>query len=207
MTTDAKIFVVDDDPAVGDALGVLLEILGYDVEVFGSGLDFLESADPGQADCLLLDVSMPGIDGLELQKRLRERGHGVPVVFMTAHADVPIAIRAMKDGALDFIEKPFTDAQIREAVAGAIEAGRARRSRTADTGEAREYLARLTPREHEVLELLVAGRQNKVIAYELEMSPRTVEKHRARVMEKFEARSLSQLVRLALAAGITGPSG
>jgi two-component system response regulator FixJ len=206
MTTERTIFIVDDDPAVGDALSVLLEIRGFRVEAFGSGREFLDAADPARGDCLVLDVSMPGLDGLEVQRRLRAAGHMLPVVFMTAHADVPIAIRAMKDGAADFIEKPFSEEQIGEAIAGALAGAEARPAANEGAAQAQALIGRLTPREREVLEQLVAGRQNKVIAYELDMSPRTVEKHRARVMEKLESRSLSQVVRTALAAGITGPT-
>lgn len=207
MAAEPTIFVVDDDGAVCDALGVLLELEGYRVETFTSGLVFLASRATLEADdgCLLLDVSMPEIDGLELQRRLRAAGSALPVVFMTAHADVPIAIRAMKEGAADFIEKPFTDNRLREAVTQAMSRSGpppARRSEPAGSAEAQEQVARLTRREREVLERLVAGRPNKVIAFELGMSPRTVEKHRARVMEKLGARSLSQVVRTALAAGI-----
>jgi two-component system response regulator FixJ len=206
MTTDRTIFVVDDDPAVGDALSVLLEVMGYRVETFASGQAFLDAFEPSRGGCVVLDVSMPGIDGLEVQRRLRAAGHTLPVVFMTAHADVPIAIRAMKEGAADFIEKPFDDSQIGAAIAGALAASEQQQQMSDDVAAARQRVDRLTPREREVLEHLVAGRPNKVIAHELDMSPRTVEKHRARVMEKLASRSLSQVVRMALAAGIDGPS-
>jgi two-component system, LuxR family, response regulator FixJ len=194
------VFIVDDDDAVRDSLQVLLESAGITVEAFASPTAFLGSSAPERPGCLLVDVRMPEMDGIELQEALTAANRRLPVIVMTGHADVPLAVRAMKAGAVDFIEKPFEDEVIIETVRRALEL------RPAANPEITQRLASLTPREREVLEGLVAGRANKVIAFDLDISPRTVEIHRARVMEKMQARSLSQLVRIALEAGILPPS-
>lgn len=196
------VIVVDDDEAVRDSLEILLAAEGFLVQTYGSAAQLLaEPALPAHG-LLLLDVRMPEIDGLELQRRLVARGDTLPVIVMTGHGDVPIAVRAMKAGAADFIEKPFTAEAIVAAIRQAVAGGRQKRAAGEAAEAIRLRLDGLTPREREVLERLVVGRPNKVIAYELSISPRTVEIHRARVMEKMQADSLSHLVRLALAAGI-----
>jgi two-component system response regulator FixJ len=208
MPPELTVFIVDDDDAVRDSLQVLLESADLPVEAFASPTAFLDSPAPGRAGCLLVDVRMPEMDGIAVQERLRAAKSPLPVIVMTGHADVPLAVRAMKAGAVDFIEKPFDDEAIIGTVHRALEI--ARQSQQAEPGpspETAQRLATLTPREREVLEGLVAGRANKVIAFDLDISPRTVEIHRARVMEKMQARSLSQLVRMALEAGISPPSG
>jgi two-component system response regulator FixJ len=208
MPPELTVFIVDDDDAVRDSLQVLLESADLPVEVFASPTAFLNSPAPARAGCLLVDVRMPEMDGIAVQERLRAAKSPLPVIVMTGHADVPLAVRAMKAGAVDFIEKPFDDETIIETVRRALDI--ARLSRQAEPGpspEIAQRLATLTPREREVLEGLVAGRANKVIAFDLDISPRTVEIHRARVMEKMQARSLSQLVRMALEAGTSPPSG
>lgn len=203
MKRAPAIFIVDDDEAVRDSLRLLLESAGLaPVVAFASGSSFLAEAEPQPGDCLLLDVRMPDMDGLELQVELNRRGVRLPLIIMTGHGDVPMAVRAMKAGAADFLEKPFSDEllldSVRRARLMAAEATREER----ESGALRQRFESLTAREHEVLEGMVAGRPNKLIAHDLGISPRTVEIHRARVMEKMEARSLSALVRMALAAGI-----
>ena len=196
------IYVVDDDEAVRDSLQVLLEAEGYRTEVFASALTFLDAHPAEGRGCLLVDVRMPDMSGLELQQKLVERRVDLPVIIITGHGDVPMAVRAMRAGAVDFIEKPFSDTAILDAVRRAVAAaGRAESDRGLAT-EAAARLETLTPRERQVLERLVIGQPNKIIAFELDISPRTVEIHRARVMEKMRAESLSHLVRLALAAKV-----
>jgi two-component system response regulator FixJ len=200
MPDQPTLFVVDDDEAVRDSLKILLEVEGYRVETFASGTDFLAACDLARPGCLLADVRMPDMSGLDLQETLNQRRAGLPVIIMTGHGDVPMAVRAMKAGAVDFIEKPFADDTILDGVRRALaRADRTAADRTFAAGAATR-LQTLTAREREVLDRLVLGQPNKVIAYELNISPRTVEIHRARVMEKMAADSLSHLVRLALAA-------
>jgi two-component system response regulator FixJ len=201
MSHDQVVHVVDDDVAVRQSLAFLLGSAGLSVRLYDSALSFL-AALPGLANgCVVTDIRMPEMDGLEMQRHLRSRGVELPVIVITGHADVPLAVEAMKAGAIDFIEKPFDDEVIIETVRRALEL------RPAANPEIAQRLASLTPREREVLDGLVAGRANKVIAFDLDISPRTVEIHRARVMEKMQARSLSQLVRMALESGISPPSG
>ena len=199
---DQTIFVVDDDEAVRDSLGALLESAGFEVETFSSGADFLDRLDPKRGGCIVLDVRMPGLSGLEIQEKLTEKRITLPVIIITGHGDVPIAVQAIKAGAMDFIEKPFGDDIILESVGRALERGRRNKRDASSAVEIEARMARLTPREREVLGQLVIGNPNKIIAYELGISPRTVEIHRARVIEKMEARSLSHLVRLAITAGV-----
>jgi two-component system response regulator FixJ len=202
MTAGPTIFIIDDDEAVRDSLGTLLEAHGWTVEAYGSAEAFLAGFDPRRAGCLLVDVRMPGMDGLALQEHLAARRIDLPVIVVTGHADVPLAVRAMKAGAVDFIEKPYSVEAIVNAVHRALDRAlpAAKASPVADAAAAR--LAQLTPRERDVLEQLVVGHPNKVIAHHLQISPRTVEIYRARVMDKMGASSLSHLVRMALAAGI-----
>jgi two-component system response regulator FixJ len=201
MPRERCVHIVDDDEAVRDSLSVLLESKGYAVTSFGSAPDFIAAASSLSAGCLIVDIRMPEMDGLELQQRLIERNLGFPLIVITGHGDVPLAVRAMKAGAIDFIEKPFAS----EAILISLEAAFARLAapteRHPSAGAAASKLDLLSPREREVLEGLLAGLPNKSIAYDLGISPRTVEIHRARVMDKMGARSLSELVRLALAAG------
>ena len=197
MDSDPIVFVVDDDDAVRDSLRLLLESSGFKTATFGSASEFLEHVAAGhEGACLLLDVRMPDMDGLALQHRLAEQQVKIPVIIMTGHGDVPIAVKAMKEGAVDFIEKPFSDQVMLDSVQHALAIGMAARRQEQDAAAARERLQQLTPREREVLEEMVAGNPNKLIAYELQISPRTVEIHRARVMEKMQAQSLAQLVRM-----------
>jgi two-component system response regulator FixJ len=203
MDAKARVYIIDDDDAVRDSLGVQLATAGYEVVSFVSAIEFLRTADSVPLGCVVSDVQMPDMDGMELQKRLNEMHLHFPVIIVTGHADVALAVRAMKAGAVDFIEKPFEEKTILESIELAQSRFAAQRETDAVGSTARERLVALTPREREVFEQMVRGKQNKVIAFDLDISPRTVEVHRARVLEKLEARSLSELVRLALAAGVS----
>ena len=200
--TKARVYIIDDDDAVRDSLSVQLEATGYEVSAFPSAVGFLEIARTLPPGCIISDVQMPDMDGMELQQRLNDMKLDFPVVIVTGHADVALAVRAMKAGAVDFIEKPFEERAILDSVRHAQTRFAAQRASAQAGATAREKLATLTPREREVFDEMVRGKQNKMIAYDLDISPRTVEVHRARVLEKLEARSRSELVRLALAAGI-----
>lgn len=202
MDADFTAFVVDDDNAVRDSLSALLRSAGFAVAIFCSGEDFLEDFEPERRGCILIDVRMPGIDGLELLQELRSMRANLPVVLITGHGDVAMAVKAMQGGAVDFIEKPFADDRILQSVRRARDLAMAEERDERPNDEMAQRFARLTPREHEVLKKLIIGSQNKVIAAELGISPRTVEIHRARVMEKMHADSLSHLVRMAISAGI-----
>lgn len=195
MAQDKLIYVVDDDEAVRDSLTLLLESSGHRVEAFEAAAAALAACGSHRPDCIITDVRMPEMDGLEFQERLVRSRIEAPVIVMTGHADVPLAVRAMKAGAADFIEKPFTDDVILASIATAM-------MKSGGDPVVTERLDALTPRERDVLELLVIGHPNKVIAHRLDISPRTVEIHRARVMEKMQARSLPELVRMAIQAGI-----
>jgi len=200
VAADTCVYIVDDDEAVRDSLSCLLEAKGYVVKSFGSALDFLAAAPALPIGCLIVDIRMPEMDGLELQERLKPCALGFPMIVITGHADVPLAVRAMKAGAVDFIEKPFASETILDSLAGVLFRLASPNERDPATAAAAEKLALLSRREREVLARLLAGLPNKSIAYDLEISPRTVEIYRARVMGKMGARSLSELIRLALAA-------
>ncbi len=202
MADDATVFVVDDDADVRDSLCALLEAAGFRAEAFDSATKFLASGRSTHGGCLITDIRMPDMDGLELQQELVNRRVELPVIIVTGHGDVPLAVRAMKAGAIDFIEKPFDDELLLASVRRAFTEGQRTRMDTALADMAKERIAALTPRERQVLEYLVAGRPNKVIAYELDISPRTIEIHRAHLMDKMQAHSLSELVRMAIAARI-----
>jgi two-component system, LuxR family, response regulator FixJ len=201
MNSDLKIFIVDDDPGVRRSLRVLLESANFTVQDFPSAKTFLAN-DSKAGGCLIVDIRMPEMSGLELQEELTRRGISLPVIVITGHGDVPLAVRAMRAGAIDFIEKPFDDEILLASIHKALEVGRRERNRSAEAQQALELISQLTPRERQVLEQLVAGRSNKLAAYELSISPRTIEIHRARIMDKLNARSLSDLVRTALAASM-----
>lgn len=202
--TKPTIFIVDDDDAIRDALTLLLESTGLPVESYGSGLGFLARCHPGRRGCVLLDVQLPDLDGLVVQDRLKAAGSDVRVIMITARGDVRTAVRAMQAGAVDFVEKPLNDFSVFEGVQRALrdETPGAGRAAPRDWPALHPCIARLTCREREVLEQLVMGRSNKAIALELGISPRTVEIHRARVMQKMEAGNIAELVRAALAAGV-----
>ena len=202
MPGEQCVYIVDDDEAVRDSLSALLASKGYAVTSFASAREFLAAAPSLPAGCLIVDIRMPEMDGLTLQQQLIERNLGFPLIVITGHGDVPLAVRAMKAGAVDFIEKPFAA----EAILMSLEAAFARLAGSGGQDPAARAAAHklelLSPREREVLGGLLAGLPNKSIAYDLGISPRTVEIHRARVMDKMGARSLSELIRLALAAGL-----
>jgi two-component system, LuxR family, response regulator FixJ len=198
----ATIFVVDDDNAVRESLGFVLETNGYRVASYAGGKAFLEALPPHASGCVLVDVLMPEMGGLEVQQELQRRQVQLPVIVITGHGDVPLAVRAMKAGAVDFVEKPYAEDVLLAAVERALQLERASSGERAAANAVRERAAQLTPREREVLTLLVAGHPNKVIAYRMSISPRTVEIHRARVMEKMAARTLSELVRMSIEADL-----
>ncbi len=192
------IFVVDDDEAIRDSLAVLLKTVDLNATTFSSGDEFLEAYDPGWEGCILLDIRMPGTSGMEVQKRLAESGCSIPVIFITGHGDIPMAVEAMHGGAFDFIQKPFRDQDLLDRIDQALTTSNEQEQQSARKKSVQNQLQTLTPREQEVMQLVVHGSANKVIAMDLGVSQRTVEIHRARVMEKMQARSLAQLVRMAL---------
>src|SRR5262245_10159393 len=200
------ILIVDDDADVRDSLRALLESAGFEVRDFDSAKAILAAGGLDEGACLIADIRMPDMDGLALQEELANRRIGLPVIIVTGHGDVPLAVRAMKAGAVDFIEKPFDDELLLQSIKQALVLRRESRGQTSLAQAAAARIAALTDRERQVLERLVAGKANKVIAYELDISPRTVEIHRAHVMEKMEAKSLSDVVRLALAVGLAPPT-
>jgi FixJ family two-component response regulator len=192
------VFVVDDDEPVRDAIGMLLDTEGLAFEAFDSAQAFLDSYDPASGGCLVLDIRMPGMSGLELQQKLVEQGSSIPIVFITGHGDVPMAVEAMKRGAVDFIRKPFQDDELLDRVREALSVDAGQRADRADVQKIRARIDSLTPREHEVFERVASGQANKVIAIELGISERTVEIHRSQVMHKAGVRSLADLVRMKL---------
>jgi FixJ family two-component response regulator len=191
------IYIVDDDRAVRDSLSLLLNSVGISNQTFDSAAAFLEAFEPNRIACLVADIRMPVMSGLELQQKLNARRSGIPIIFITGHGDVPMAVNAMKDGAIDFLTKPFRDQDLLDRVRGALSGAKAEFESRQQLQEVRERLQSLTPRETEVMELVVKGSANKVIAMDLGVSQRTVELHRARVMQKMSVRSLAELVRLA----------
>lgn len=197
MTNDKAgsiIYLVDDDEAVRDALGMLFRSIGLEHESFASALDFLEKYDTRRRSCLVADIRMPGLSGLELQQRLNEQRSEIPIIFITGHGDVPMAVTAMKSGAVDFLQKPFRDQDLIDRIHKALDRDDERRKGRAVQDEIRARLELLTPRETEVMERVVRGQANKVIAMDLGVSQRTVELHRARVMKKLKLRSVAELV-------------
>jgi len=198
MAADGVVHVIDDDADVRQSLAFLLSTAGFAVRVHDSAVAFLKVLPEVKDGCVVTDVRMPGIDGLELQRRLGELERRMPVIVMTGHGDVPLAVEAMKAGAVDFIEKPFDDEVMLSAIRAALVRQADDQKRNARAVAIHERIARLSNRERDVLDRLVAGKANKVIAYELGISPRTVEVYRANVMTKMQADSLSELVRMAL---------
>jgi FixJ family two-component response regulator len=190
------VYLVDDDEAVRDALGLLLKSVGLQSRLYASALEFLEDYSPERHACLVADIRMPGLSGLELQQRLNEQHAEIPIIFITGHGDVPMAVNAMKSGATDFIQKPFRDQDLLDRINKALQQDKERRVSGAQTRVIRDRLKLLTPRELEVMQRVVRGQANKVIAMDLGVSQRTVELHRARVMRKMGARSLAALVSL-----------
>jgi two-component system response regulator FixJ len=202
MSGTPTVYVLDDDDAVRDALSALFESVGLSVGTYGSAESFLQDLSGDFVGCIVLDVRMPGLSGLQLQEQLAAMNTPLPVVIVTGHGDLPMAVKAMKAGAVDFIEKPFDDEVILASVQEALSRGSKLRAESASGEAVKVNLKRLTARELEVLEQVALGHPNKVIAYNLGISSRTVEIHRARVVEKLQARNLAHLVRMAIAAGI-----
>ncbi|HTV53066.1 MAG TPA: response regulator transcription factor [Steroidobacteraceae bacterium] len=192
------VFVVDDDEAVRNSLRFLLKSVGLPTQSYGSATEFLHGYRPNQPGCLVLDVRMPAMSGLELQQQLNVRGAVIPVIFITGHGDIPMAVEAMQAGAFDFLQKPFRDQDLIDRIQKALAKDAKNRSALREHERIRERFASLTPREREVLTLMTQGKPNKIMAHELGVSQRTVEIHRARVMEKSGAASLAQLVRMVM---------
>jgi two-component system response regulator FixJ len=201
---EAIVFVVDDDRAMRDSLRWLLESIGLTVRTYATAAEFLREHQPSQPGCLVLDVRMPGMSGLDLQAELVQRGAELPTIVVTGHAEVAMAVRAVKAGAIDFIEKPFSDQLLLDRVRQALEIDRQSREVRARREEARRRLASLSAREREVLELVAAGKANKEVAATLGLSTKTVEVHRAHVMSKMAVDSLAELIRVAILAGAIG---
>ncbi|HWD26403.1 MAG TPA: response regulator [Rhizomicrobium sp.] len=201
--TASVVLLVDDDEDVRDSTRSLLETAGYAVTDYASARDVLES--PMVGDCLVTDVRMPEMDGLELQRELRRRGCFIPVVIMTAHGDIAMAVRAMREGAIDFVEKPFDD-ELLESIGRALDSKAAPSAppvaKPNEVAAAESLLEKLTPRERDVFDQLILGRSNKLAAFELGLSTRTVESHRARLLDKLDARSVADLVRISMAAAV-----
>ncbi len=202
MTGKTIIHIIDDDAAMRDSLAFLLDVNGFEPQVYESADAFLKAAGAVAATCVVSDIRMPGMTGLELVRKLKGSASSCPVILITGHGDVALAVEAMKAGAVDFIEKPFDDATLLGAIRAALDARPESEGDSSAKKEAQARLAELSPRERDVLQGLVAGKINKVIAHELSISPRTVEVYRANLMAKTGARSMSELMRIALAAGL-----
>src|SRR5258706_2207523 len=191
---EQMVFVIDDDASMRTAIGELIEAVGLSCQTFASGQEFLDATLPDLPGCLVLDVRLPGLSGLNLQRELTERGVHIPIIFITGHGDIPMSVQAMKAGAVEFLTKPFRDQDLLDAIEQATERGRLARQELTEISELRERSEALTPREREVMRLVVAGLLNKQIAAELGISEKTVNVHRAHVMQKMQADSLADLV-------------
>jgi FixJ family two-component response regulator len=196
------VFLIDDDPSVRDALKSLLRSVGLEVQAFGSAQEFLRAKRPDAPACLVLDVRLPGPSGLDFQRDMAESNIPLPIIFITGHGDIPMSVKAMKAGAVEFLTKPFRDQELLDAIHQGIEQDRVRRRETAIAAELQERYRALTPRERDVMALVVTGRLNKQIAADLELSEITVKVHRGQVMRKMLAKSLAELVRMADTLGI-----
>jgi RNA polymerase sigma factor (sigma-70 family) len=190
------VFVVDDDPSIRRAIRRLVESVGLHVEVFGSAAEFTNNNHPNIVSCLILDIRLPGVSGLDFQRQLAEEKINIPIIFISAHGDVPMTVRAMKAGAIEFLTKPFRDQDLLDAVQVALERDRARRQREAEIATLRERFESLSPREREVVAMVVSGMLNKQTAAEIGTTENTVKVHRSRAMEKMQAQSLADLVKM-----------
>lgn len=204
--SEPMVFVVDDSPSVRRALSRLLQSVGLRVEVFSSARQFLDHDLPDTPSCVVLDVRMPRMSGLDLQQAMAERELAIPIVFITGHGDINMAVKAMKDGAVDFLPKPFNDQDLIDAINRALDSHQALLDEQAGIAKIQAHVDRLTPREHQVMEHVITGMLNKQIAFELGTGEKTIKVHRARVMEKMEAESVAELVKLAARIGIDGPA-
>jgi len=202
---ESTVFVIDDEPSVRKSLGRLLKAAGYRVEAFTSAREFLQRDPNVGVGCLVLDVQMPDLNGLELQRALTETGRHVPIIFITGHGDIPMSVRAMKGGAIDFLSKPFDAKDLLEAIARALATAQLQSTHRAESDDVKRLLATLTPREHEVMLEVITGKPNKQIAAALGTSEKTVKVHRGRVMHKLAVQSVADLVRLCEKAGIRVP--
>ena len=200
------VFVIDDDAPMREALGNLFRSVGLQVEVFGSASEFLQSKLPDVPGCLILDIRLPRLSGLDFQAELVKAGIHIPIIFMTGHGDIPMSVRAMKAGAIDFLTKPFRDQDMLDAVTTAIERDRGNRNEARILSDLRALFATLTPREREVMALVTAGLMNKQIAAEIGIAEITVKIHRGHIMRKMAAKSLADLVRMAQALGLQHPA-
>jgi FixJ family two-component response regulator len=196
MNDEQMVFVVDDDEGVREGLSLLFESIGQQCELYSSASEFLESFDPSKEGCLVLDVRMSGMSGLDLQEKLKELDSSLPVIFITGHGDIPMAVESMRQGALDFIRKPFREQDLLDAINEALAFERGCRNKVKDQKERVDKLASLTQREHEIFWRVADGEMNKVIGFDLGISERTVEVHRSQAMKKLGARTLAQLVRI-----------
>jgi len=199
MNSDVMVYIVDDDAAVRRSLAMLMQSVGYKVKSYASAREFLDAFDLSLAGCLVLDVRMPEISGLDLQQMLVQNKIKIPVIIITGHGDVPMAVRAMKEGAVDFIEKPFHDQDLLDSISRAIASSVENQKQRNGQIKFLKLFSSLSPREKQVMETLVAGKQCKVIASELGISPKTVDVHRSHIMEKMQVKSLVELVRLSMA--------
>jgi FixJ family two-component response regulator len=199
------VFVVDDEPSICAALKRLIKSVGLEVQTFPSAQDFLQSQRPDGPGCLVLDVRLPGLSGLDLQQKLVEAKVDLPIIFMTGHGDIPMSVRAMKAGAVEFLTKPFNDQDLLDAIQQALARDGAARQRQSEISGLRQRYESLTPREREVFSLVVSGRLNKQTAGELGTSEKTIKTHRAQIMQKMNASSLADLVRMAERLAITSP--
>jgi FixJ family two-component response regulator len=202
VSAEITVFVVDDDRAVRDSLALLVQSVGLEVETFAGAQDFLDAYRPERRGCLITDIRMPGMSGLDLQERLSADRYHIPVIVLTGFGDVPAAVRALKGGAIDFVEKPFNPQALLDLVHQAIAQDGELRERAARDSDRAERMALLTRREQDVMALVVAGKANKVIAMDLKISERTVELHRGRIMKKMRVRSLAELVQIVLSPSV-----
>ena len=194
-TYKQTVFIVDDDEPVRSALRLLMKSVGHDAMTFTSGDEFLASCKPGISGCLVLDIRMPGMSGLELQEKLREQGVNIPIIFITGHGDVPMAVQAMKHGAMEFLQKPFREQDLVDRVNEALEKNLNVHKLALQRTEIKQRVTKLTPRERQIMDMIVQGKASKVIAIDLGVSQRTVDTHRTRIMRKMQAKSLAELVK------------
>lgn len=198
MTTEPTVFIVDDDEAVRNAIKMLMKSVGRPAETFASGDEFLDAFDPSWRGCMILDIRMPGLSGLELQEKLNTLKSQLEIVFITGHGDVPMAVQAMKHGAAEFLQKPFRDQELIDHVSKLCEKAYEKQTDQTEEHVARDRLEQLSERERDVMHRIVEGHANKAIAIDLDLSPRTVEVHRSNIMRKMQARSLAHLIRMVL---------